>query len=89
MPVYSFGLCDAVTRDPAVEAELGDREIEHLGPDQTDVGDICAAVSRSVDHRRRHARRRDAHVAPDGDGARLELLDIRTSDPVRSVFVDL
>ncbi len=73
----------------AVEPELADREIEHLGADHADVDDIGAAVGRALDQRCGHRRRREPHVAADGDPARLELLDVRAPDRVGALLVEL
>ena len=59
MPVYSFGLCEAVTVIAAVQPELADREIDHLGADEPEVEHVGAAVGRAFAHRRRHRRRRE------------------------------
>ena len=75
--------------DAAVEAELADREVEHLRPDQPEVEHVRAAVRGALDQRLGHRRRGDAHVAPDGDPARLELLDVRAPDRVRALLVEL
>ena len=56
--------------DPAVEAELADREIEHLRADHAEVEHLRAAVGRAFAHRRRHRRRREAHVAADREPLR-------------------
>ena len=88
MPVYSFGLCDAVTVDAAVETELADREVEHLGPDHPEVDNVRAAVHGTRDHRRRHRRRVHAHVAADRDARGLELLHERPPDRVGTVLVE-
>ena len=89
IPVYSFGLCDAVTWMPAVEPEVADREVEHLGADEPDVDHVGPGGRGALDRRLRHRRRRDAHVAPDGDPLRLELLDVGAPDRARAVLVDL
>ena len=68
---------------------MADREIDHLGPDHPEVENVGAAVGRAFDHRARHRRRRQAHVASDCDLARLELLDVGTADRVRALLVEL
>ena len=73
----------------AVEAELADRVVDHLGADQPEVEDVGASVGRSLDQRRRHRRRREPHVAPHGDPGRPEVLDVAPSDPVGAVLVEL
>ena len=62
--------------DAAVETELADGEVDHLGADHPDVEDVGAAVGRALDERRGHRGRGDAHVAADGDPLRLELLRV-------------
>ena len=68
---------------------MADREVEHLGADEPDVDDLGPGRRRALDRRLRHRRRRDAHVAPDGDLLRLELLDVGAPDRARAVLVDL
>ena len=75
--------------DAAVEPELADRVVDHLGADHPEVADVGAAVRGPLHHRRRHRRRREAHVAPDRDRARLEVLDVRATDRVRAFLVEL
>ena len=74
--------------DAAVQPELADRVVDHLGPDEPEVEHVGAAVRGALDQRGGHRRRRDAHVAPDGDRARLELLDVGASDAVRALLVE-
>ena len=76
-------------RDAAVEPVLADREVDHLGTDHPDVEDVDARVRGAADHRLRHRRRREPHVAPDSDPARLEDSRVRAADPVRAVLVEL
>src|SRR5262249_34540201 len=76
-------------RDPPVEAELADGEVDHLGSDQTELDDVGAAVRRALDHRLRDRRRGETHVPADRDPPRLELLDVRAPDAVSAVLVDL
>ena len=71
-PVYSFGLCEAVTAMPAIEPELADREIDHLRPDEAEVEHVGARLGRARDHGLGHRGRRDPHVVPDRDPLRLE-----------------
>src|SRR5205085_1044075 len=75
--------------DAAVESELTDREIDHLRPNEADVEHVGAAVGRAFGDSRRHRRARHAHVAADGDPARLELLDVGAPDRVRTLLVEL
>ena len=75
--------------EPAVEPQMADREIEHLGADEPDVDHVGPGGSSALDRRLRHGRRRAAHVAPDGDAFRLELLDVGAADLARAVLVDL
>ncbi len=73
----------------AVEPELADRVVDHLGPDHSQVEHVGTAVCRALDQRLRHRRRGEAHVPADGDRARLELLDERPADAVGAVLVEL
>ena len=66
--------------DPAVEAERADREVDHLRPDEPDVDHVGARLGRALDQRRRHRRRGEPRVAPDGDPLRGELLDVGAPD---------
>ncbi len=75
--------------DPAVQRELPDGEVDHLGPDEPEVEDVRAGRRGSLHHRCRHRRGRDAHVAADGDPFRLEVLDVRTADRPCAVLVEL
>ena len=75
--------------DAAVEPELADREVDHLRADHPEVEDVRAAVGGALDHRPRHRGRRHAHVAADGDPARLELLHVGPPDRVRALLVEL
>src|SRR5262249_40153926 len=75
--------------DASVEAELGDRVIEHLGSDEPELYDLDAAVCEAVHDRRADRRRRYAHVPPDRDGTRLELLRVPPCDAVRAFLVQL
>ena len=47
------------------------------------------AADGPLDHRRRHRGRGDAHVAPDRDPPRLELLDVGAADRVGALLVEL
>ena len=75
--------------DSAVELEVADRCIEHFGADEPDLDDIRPSGRCPLDHRLRHGGRRDPHVMPDRDLLRLELLDVRATDRVGAVFVQL
>ena len=75
--------------DAAVERELADRVVDHLGADHPEVEHVCAAVRRPLDHRRGHRRRREAHVPPDGDRPGPELLGVGSPDPVGPLLVEL
>ena len=76
-------------RDPAVELQIADREIDHLGPDEAQLEHIGSRVGRPFGDRLRHRRARDPHVVPDRDFPRLELLDEGTPDRVGAVLVEL
>src|SRR4051794_28035143 len=73
----------------AVEAELADREVDHLGSDHPEVDHVRAGVRRAVDQGRRHRRRREPHVPSHRDPARLELLDIGAADRVGALLVEV
>ena len=89
IPVYSLGLCEAVTQIPPSSPSSVDGEVDHLRPDHPDVDDVGAGVRGPLDHRLRHCRRGDPHVAPDGDPLRLELLDVGAADRIGAVLVEL
>ena len=55
--------------DAAVEAELGNRVVEHLRPHEPELDGLGARVGEAVHDSREDRRRRQAHVVPDG-GAR-------------------
>ena len=56
IPVYSRRVVRGRDHDPAVEAELAGREVDHLRPDHPEVGHVGAAVGDAVDHGRRPSR---------------------------------
>jgi hypothetical protein len=76
-------------RDPAVEPELADREIEHLRADQAELEDVRSAGDRAANRRLGHAGRGDPHVVPDGDPPRLKDLDERAADRLCPRLVDV
>ena len=78
-----------VLRVAAVEPELADGEIDHLGSHEPEIEHVRATVRRALDGGGRHRRGREAHVPPDADRARLEVLDVCSRDPVRAVLVEL
>ena len=73
----------------ALELELADRVVDHLGADQPEVEHVGAAVGCALDQGRGHRRRRDACVAADRDAARLEVLDVGAADRVCALLVEL
>ncbi len=75
--------------DAAVEPELADREIDHLGADEPELEHVGACLGRAADDGLGHRRRRDAHVVPDGDPLRLEHLDEGAADRVGTLLVEL
>ena len=89
MPVYSFGLCEAVTWIPPSRSRLADGEIDHLRADEPDVDDLGARVGGAFDHRLRHRGRGEPHVASDRDLGRLELLDVGAANRVAALLVEL
>ena len=83
------GLCEAVICDAAVVAVARDGEVQHVGRDHPVVDDVGALRGRAVDERRRERRRRQPHVAADGDALRLQVGDERRADRPRGLLVDL
>ena len=75
--------------DAAVVAVRRDREVEHVGRNHPVVDDVGALRGGAVDERGRERRRRQPHVAPDGDPFRLQIRDERRADGARGLFVDL
>ena len=75
--------------DPAVEPELADRVVDHLGADHPEVADVGATVRGALHHGGCHRRRGDAHVAADGDRVGPEVLHVRASDRVPTLLVEL
>src|SRR5205823_157478 len=75
--------------DAAVELELADGEIGHLRPDEAEVENLGAGVGSAAHDGVGHRRGREPHVAPDGDPARLELVDVRTANGVSAGLVEL
>jgi hypothetical protein len=75
--------------DAAVEREVPDGEIEHLGADEPDVDYLGARRRGTLDRRLRHPLRRRAHVPADRDPLRLELLHVSAADRARAILVDL
>ena len=73
----------------AVQAQLDDREIHHLRSDEPDVEHVRSGVRRALDERGSHGRRGQPHVSTDGDGSRLEVLDVGTTDAVCAILVEL
>jgi hypothetical protein len=76
-------------RRAPVEAELADGVVEHLRPDHPDVEDARARLGDAVNERLLHGRGGEAHVAPDCDRGRLELLGVGTPDRVGALLVEL
>ncbi len=89
MPLYCFGLCEAVTITPPSWPSAGDREVEHVGRDHAVVDDVGALRGRAVDERRRDRRGREPHVAADGDALGLQVGDERGADGAGRLFVHL
>ena len=75
--------------DPALQLELADGAVEHLGADHPDVDDVGAPVGCAVDRSARHGRRGKAHVPADRDAPGLELLDVGTPYRVRALLVEI
>ena len=75
--------------DPALEIEVADGEVDHLGPDHPDVDDVGARLGRAAHGRLGHRRRREPHVAPNCDRLGLELVDVGAADRVGAGLVEL
>ena len=75
--------------DAAVEPELADGVVDHLGADHPEVADVRAAVCGAFHHGGGHRRRRDAHVTTDGDRTGLEVLHVGAADGVTALLVQL
>ena len=73
----------------AVEAALGDTEVEHLGGDGAEVGDRRAGAVGAGRERRRELGRRGARVAADGEALRAQLRGQRRADALGHAGVDL
>jgi hypothetical protein len=76
-------------RDAAVEAEVADREIDHLRAHEPDVEHVGASVASALDHCRLHRGSVDPHVAADRDPVRVELLRVGATDRVGAVLVEV
>src|SRR5215210_2676753 len=75
--------------DSAVEAELRDGEVEHLGPNEAYVHHVGAALPSAADRRFGNRRRRQTRVSPHGQGVQVEHLDERSPDAAGAALVDL
>ncbi len=73
----------------AVEAVLADGEVERVGRDEADVGDVGAGFVRPARERLEQGDARRAHVAADDDAAQPELLDERPADGVGRIVAQL
>jgi hypothetical protein len=73
----------------AVQAELADGVVDHLGAHHPEVEHVGTTVGGALDQRRGHRRCGEPHVPSDRDPARLEVLDVRAPDPVGAVLVEL
>ncbi len=56
IPVYCFGIVRGGDADAAVEPELADGEVDHLGADQPEVEHVGARLGGAAHHRRGHRR---------------------------------
>src|SRR5215210_3031851 len=74
--------------DSAVEAELRDGEVEHLGPNEAYVHHVGAALPSAADRRFGNRRRRQTRVSPHGQGVQVEHLDERSPDAAGAALVD-
>jgi hypothetical protein len=75
--------------DAAVEAEVPDSEVDHLGSDEAEVEDFRTRFCGAPDRRGRHRWRGEAHVPADRDPARLEVLDVRPANRVGAFLVNV
>ncbi|PYR10658.1 MAG: hypothetical protein DMF99_11315 [Acidobacteria bacterium] len=66
-----------------------DGEVEHVGRNHAVVDDVGAARRGAVDERGGDRRRRQTHIAADGDPVRFEIRDEPGTDRARHVLVDL
>ncbi len=76
-------------RGAAVEPELADGVVEHLGPDHPDVDDFRARFCRPANERLMHRGRREPHVPADRDRLGLELLGVGATYRVGAGLVEL
>ncbi len=88
-PGVLLGVVRGGDHDAAVQAELADGVVEHLGSHHPDVDDVCSGLGCAAHDRLRHRRRRQAHVPADCDLPWLELLDVATADLVGAGLVEL
>src|SRR2546428_12607495 len=79
----------ASNRDAAVEPQVAEGKIQHLGTDGAELERVGARVRGSVGNRRGQRRARHPHAMPDCDPFRLELLDKGATDRVSALLVEL
>jgi hypothetical protein len=75
--------------DAAVELLGRGREVHALGAAEADVRDVDAAVRQAAHQRAGKLRAREADVAPDRHGARLDEARVGLADLVGEIVVDL
>src|SRR5207253_10514149 len=64
-------------------------EIDHFGSDHPKVEHVGSCLCRTANHSVRHGRSRQAHVAPNRNPSRLELLNVRAPNRVSAGLVEL
>ncbi len=74
--------------DAAVVTVPGDGEVHHVGRHHPVVDDARALFARTFDEGRGHRRRRQPHVATDGNALRVQVADEGAADEARAVLVD-
>ena len=75
--------------DAAIKATVGDGEVEHLGADLAQHGDICASVGSATNGCLGERWRGKSHVVPNRDVLRLKDLDVGAGYTIRAVGVEL
>ncbi len=87
-PVIVGGIVRRRDHDAAGIAVFADGEIQRVGRNEADVGDVGAGLGCAARKRFEQDVTRRAHVAPDGDRRRAEFGYERAADGVRQIGVD-